>query len=171
MNKRKFDHSKISHYTFEKKPPNLSSPQKTEKTTEPLVCLLEVKPSFPWRKVKPGEEYFRRYNFFAYSFPENSLNISTIFNLIDQIFLYLKEKTKAKDTDLPETAICLLLEKKPETLLRQLKQSKIEVEEKCNGIYYAHFSFHFKIIVSEELPEYPAAQVNKLIRYLEQKHR
>ena len=170
MNKRN-NHSKISHYTFEKMSSNLSSPQKTEKTAEPLVSLLEVKPSFPWRKVKPGEEYFRRYNFFAYSFPEDSLNIKTIFNLIDEIFFYLTEKANAKYTDLPETAVCLLLEKKPEILLRQLKESKIEVEEKCNGIYYAHFSFHFKIIVSEELPEYPAAQVNKLIRYLEQKHR
>lgn len=168
MNKRKLD---LSHYTFEKMPPNLSDPQETQKTAEPLVSLLEVKPSFPRRKVKPGEEYFSRYNFFAYSFPENSLNINTIFNLLDQIFFYLTEKTKAKDTDLPETAVCLLLEKKPEILLEQLKQSKTEVVEKSNGIYYVNFPFRFKIIVSEELPEYPAAQVNKLIKYLEQKHR
>lgn len=166
MNTRIFNQNKVSHYTID-----LAVPQGKEKSAVPLISLLEVKPTFPRRKRKAGEEYFGRYNIFAYSFPENTLNIDTIFKLTGQMFLYLTDIMKAKDNDLPETTFCLMLNEKPENLLKQLEELDIEVVKKGGGIYYAKFPFRFKILVASEMSDEESITIHSLLKYLEKKHK
>lgn len=144
----------------------LNSVEQAE-TDNPKISLLDnTEPA--QERTDRSDETHGRYHIFAYSFPEGSLNQKAVFGLIGQMILYLTEVLKAKDKDLLEATFCLILDQKPETLMKQLEAAGIAIEETSAGIYDAGFPFRFKIIVTEDLPEDEAAEAKSLIKYLEE---
>lgn len=117
------------------------------------IDVLVVKKDTEVQIKKNIGRIFRRYNIFEYKSPEDYLSIDDFYKVYGYACFYKSDTPKADFIKSDEITISFVCEKKPEKLLKHLRQERqldiIRIEE---GIYYIEGAyFPIQLLLTSEL--------------------